>query len=44
MRKEARYEGDHSNVPVTLPDLDDLARLIEMHYRSSTQSAGRSRY
>ena len=30
--KEARYEAERANVPVTLLDLDGLARLIEGHY------------
>lgn len=30
--KEARYEAERANVPVTLLDLDGLARLIESHY------------
>ncbi len=32
--REARYEGERSNVPVTLLDLDDLARLIEANYEA----------
>ncbi len=32
--REARYESDRANVPVSLMDLDDLARLIETHYES----------
>ncbi len=32
--KEARYESDRANVPVSLMDLDDLARLIETHYEA----------
>jgi restriction system protein len=32
--REARYESDRANVPVTLMDLDDLARLIETHYEA----------
>jgi len=30
--REARYEAERANVPVTLLDLDGLARLIESHY------------
>lgn len=30
--REARYESDRAIVPVSLLDLDDLARLIETHY------------
>jgi len=32
--KEARYEADRSNVPVSLLDLDDLARLVVSNYES----------
>lgn len=32
--REARYEGDRATTPVTLMDLDDLARLIESHYEA----------
>jgi len=32
--KEARYEADRSNVPLTLLGLDDLASLIVDHYES----------
>jgi restriction system protein len=32
--REARYESDRANVPVSLMDLDDLARLIETHYEA----------
>ncbi|MGY8691078.1 MAG: restriction endonuclease, partial [Verrucomicrobiales bacterium] len=32
--REARYEADRANVPVTLLDLDGLARLIEAHYEN----------
>lgn len=32
--REARYESDRATVPVSLMDLDDLARLIETHYES----------
>lgn len=32
--KEARYESERSNVPLSLLDLDDLARLIETHYHA----------
>jgi restriction system protein len=30
--KEAKYEADRSNMPVTLIDLDELARLVVTHY------------
>lgn len=30
--REARYEAERSNIPLTLLDLDGLARLIETHY------------
>ena len=30
--KEAKYEADRSNVPVTLVDLDDLAKLVVDNY------------
>jgi restriction system protein len=30
--KEAKYEADRSNMPLTLIDLDELARLVVMHY------------
>jgi hypothetical protein len=30
--KEAKYEGDRSNSPATLIDLDELARLVVTHY------------
>lgn len=39
--REARYEADRSNVPVTLLDLDALARLIESHY-DSFDTSGRT--
>ena len=32
--REARYESDRAIVPVSLMDLDDLARLIETHYET----------
>jgi restriction system protein len=32
--REARYESERSNVPMSLMDLDDLARLIETHYEA----------
>jgi restriction system protein len=32
--REARYEAERSNIPLTLLDLDGLARLIETHYDS----------
>ncbi len=32
--KDARYEGDRSELPITLLDLDGLARLIETYYSS----------
>lgn len=32
--REARYESDRATVPVSLMDLDDLARLIETHYET----------
>ena len=30
--REARYEGERSNIPVALVDLDDLASLVVEHY------------
>jgi restriction system protein len=30
--REAKYEADRSGIPVTLVDLDDLARLVVDHY------------
>jgi restriction system protein len=30
--REARYESERATVPLSLMDLDDLARLIETHY------------
>lgn len=30
--KDAKYEADRANIPITLLDLDGLARLIETHY------------
>ena len=32
--KDAKYEADRANIPITLLDLDGLARLIETHYDS----------
>ena len=32
--REARYEADRSNFPLTLIDLDDLAQLIVSHYEN----------
>lgn len=32
--KEAKYEADRANVPITLLDLDDLARTIVSYYES----------
>ena len=32
--KDARYEADRSNVPVTLITLDDLATLVVTHYEA----------
>jgi len=32
--REGRYEADRSNVPVTLLDLDELAKLVVMYYDS----------
>jgi predicted Mrr-cat superfamily restriction endonuclease/predicted nucleic acid-binding protein len=32
--REARYESDRATVPLSLMDLDDLARLIETHYET----------
>ena len=32
--KDARYEADRSNIPLTLLGLDDLATLIVQHYES----------
>ena len=32
--KDAKYEADRSNIPLTLIDLDNLATLIEQHYES----------
>lgn len=32
--REARYESERATVPVSLMDLDDLARLIETHYET----------
>ena len=32
--KEAKYEADRSNVPLTLINLDDLAKLIVEHYEN----------
>jgi len=30
--KEAKYEADRSNIPVSLVDLDELAVLVVAHY------------
>lgn len=30
--KDAKYEADRANIPITLLDLDGFARLIETHY------------
>ena len=38
--REARYESERAVVPVSLLDLDDLARLIETHYEQF-DTAGR---
>ncbi|MGB0409409.1 MAG: restriction endonuclease [Opitutales bacterium] len=32
--KDAKYEADRANIPITLLDLDGFARLIETHYDS----------
>ena len=32
--KEAKYEADRSNIPLTLLDLDDLASLVVSHYEN----------
>ncbi len=32
--KEAKYEADRSNIPLTLLGLDDLASLIVIHYEN----------
>lgn len=32
--REAKYEGDRAHVPVTLMDLDDLARMVVEHYET----------
>lgn len=32
--REARYEAERANLPLTLVDLDDLAELIVTHYES----------
>ncbi len=32
--KEAKYEAERSNIPLTLLDLDDIAGLIEQHYEN----------
>lgn len=32
--KDAKYEADRSNIPLTLIDLDSLASLVEQHYES----------
>jgi restriction system protein len=33
-KKDAKYEADRCNIPLTLIDLDTLARLVEQHYES----------
>jgi restriction system protein len=35
--KEARYEADRSNVPVTLIDLDELVELLTQNYEKADQ-------
>ena len=30
--KEAKYEAERANIPVTLVDLDELANLVVEHY------------
>jgi restriction system protein len=32
--KDAAYEADRSNIPITLPTLDDLASLVVTHYET----------
>ncbi|HSH37480.1 MAG TPA: restriction endonuclease [Chthoniobacterales bacterium] len=32
--KDAKYEADRSNIPLTLIDLDTLATLVEQHYEA----------
>ncbi len=32
--KDAKYEADRSNIPVTLIDLDELATLVVTHYEN----------
>jgi restriction system protein len=32
--KEAKYEADRANIPITLLDLDDLASLVVSHYEN----------
>jgi restriction system protein len=32
--KDAKYEAERSNIPLTLIDLDSLATLVEQHYES----------
>lgn len=39
--KDAKYEADRSNIPLTLLDLDDLATLVVTHYEKF-DIAGRS--
>ncbi len=34
LSKDAKYEGDRSNIPLTLIDLDSLAQLVEQQYES----------
>jgi restriction system protein len=33
--KEARYEADRSNIPVTLIDLDELVELLTQNYEKA---------
>lgn len=33
-KKDAKYEADRSNIPLTLIDLDSLATLVEQHYEN----------
>jgi restriction system protein len=32
--KDAKYEAERSNIPLTLIDLDDLTDLIALHYEN----------
>ena len=32
--KEAKYEAERSNIPLTVIELDDLATLVEQHYEN----------